>query len=173
MCTWILLYFNSTCSECEAIVISTVALQQLQIIHMLSELGLQIQGSNILIVGETTSLICSSDLDISSIEWLYSGQVVASSTSQQELELEFSPVNDTIHGREYTCRVISPYGSQEETISVVAEGELSDCIATQNSKGVITLHMLSRPGIQWCLKFYIFVDLFSLLQFCFYVDTEV
>ena len=85
-------------------------------------IGLQIEGSSIVTVGQSASLTCSSDLDVSSIEWLYGGQVVARSTSRQELELEFNPVNDTIHGREYTCRVTSPYGSQEETVSIVAEG---------------------------------------------------
>ena len=67
-------------------------------------------------VGQSASLTCSSDLDVSSIEWLYSGQVVARSMGEQELKLEFDPVNDTIHGREYTCRVTSPYGSQERSV---------------------------------------------------------
>ena len=79
--------------------------------------GLQITGNDATLqVGRTASLTCSSDLDVTSIEWLHSGQVVATTTNQQELELVFSPVNDTIHGREYTCRVTSPYGAQERSV---------------------------------------------------------
>lgn len=67
-------------------------------------------------VGESGSMTCSSDLDVTSVEWLYDLQVVSSSTAASELQLVFSPVNDSIHGQEYTCRITYSYGIQEQTI---------------------------------------------------------
>ena len=78
--------------------------------------GLSIRrSSSVFTVGESASMTCSSDLDVTSIEWLYNLQVVSSSTAS-ELQLVFSPVNDSIHGQEYTCRVTSSYGIQEQTV---------------------------------------------------------
>ena len=78
--------------------------------------GLSIRrSSSVFTVGESASVTCSSDLDVTSIEWLYNQQVVSYST-ESELELVFSPVNDSIHGEEYTCQVTAPYGIQEQTV---------------------------------------------------------
>lgn len=78
--------------------------------------GLSIRrSSSVFTVGESASMTCSSDLDVTSIEWLYNLQVVSSSTAS-ELQLVFSPVNDSINGQEYTCRVTSSYGIQEQTV---------------------------------------------------------
>ena len=88
-------------------------------------LGLQITGASApLTVGDTAAITCSSDLDVSSIEWVYDDQVVLSSVGQQELELVFNPVNDTIHNKTYTCRVTSPYGVQEHKVTLTVTGKL-------------------------------------------------
>ena len=119
-------------------------------------IGLQIAASSILFtVGETASLTCSSDLDVSSIEWLYSGQQVANSTGQQQLELVFSPVNDTIHDREYTCRVTSPYGTQEDAHLVIAEGKYCIMINMSYCRGVnptVCLEMITACSILQSLQ---------------------
>lgn len=81
---------------------------------MLSGLSIR-RSNNVFTVGESASVTCTSDLDVTSIEWLYNLQVVSYSTAS-ELQLVFSPVNDSIHGREYTCRVTSSYGIQELTV---------------------------------------------------------
>ena len=87
-------------------------------------IGISIRKSgSILTVGENASLTCTSDLSISSIEWLHNFQVVNSSSSLPELELNFNPVNDSIHGNEYTCRVTSPYGVQEQTVQLVVQSK--------------------------------------------------
>ena len=77
------------------------------------------------IVGQMASITCTSDLDVTSIEWLYDGGVVLSSTGQQELELTFNPVNDSLYGEQYTCRITSPYGIQETTVPIIAESKSS------------------------------------------------
>ena len=84
-------------------------------------LGLQVSMPDVLIVGTVATLTCSSDLDVTTTEWLYNEGVVQSSTGPQA-QLLFNPVNDTIHNRQYTCRVTSSYGAQQQTITVTAEG---------------------------------------------------
>jgi len=88
-------------------------------------LGLRVHGNQaIFTVGQQASVVCSSDLDVNMIEWIYNYNVVVQSSSVEQLSLVFNPVNDSIHGRQYTCRVTSPYGIQEETIQVTAESKL-------------------------------------------------
>ena len=58
-------------------------------------------------VGESATASCKSDAPASMIEWLRDGVVVESAafTGIQELDLVFSPVNDSIHTQVYVCRV--------------------------------------------------------------------
>ena len=50
---------------------------------------------------------CKSDSPATMIEWLRNGMVVESAafTGIQQLDLVFSPVNDSIHNQVYLCRV--------------------------------------------------------------------
>ena len=58
-----------------------------------------------LTVGENAVITCSSVIQ-ASLEWLDNeGRVVASVSSQKQLELMFNPVNDSLHNTQYTCRV--------------------------------------------------------------------
>ena len=85
--------------------------------------GLRISGNEgSLTVGDTATLTCSSDLDVTMIEWLRDGEVVVSSTATVA-ELVLNQVNDSIHEVEYTCRVTSPYGSEERSTTVVVSGK--------------------------------------------------
>ena len=58
-------------------------------------------------VGQSVIASCISDTPATKIEWLRDGVVVKSVTSNsiQELDLVFSPVNDSIHNQVYMCRV--------------------------------------------------------------------
>ena len=58
-------------------------------------------------VGESVTATCKSDAPASMIEWLRNGTVVKSAAfiGIQELDLVFSPVNDSIHAQVYMCRV--------------------------------------------------------------------
>jgi len=85
-------------------------------------LGITIQGRNVYTVGLAETLTCSSDLAVTSMQWIYNFQVV-NSTSTSAVQLSFNPVNETIHGREYTCRSTSPYGIQESTYQVTTQSE--------------------------------------------------
>ena len=84
--------------------------------------GLSIQrSSSVFTVGESASFTCSSDLSVTSVKWLHNFQILAYSSSP-ELSLIFNPVNDSVHGNEYTCQVTTPYGIQEQTVQVIAQG---------------------------------------------------
>ena len=71
-------------------------------------------------VGESATASCKSEAPASMIEWLRDGAVVESAafTGIQELDLVFSPVNDSIHAQVYVCRVTSD-GGDGMTVTVM------------------------------------------------------
>ncbi len=78
-------------------------------------------------VGTCETLTCTTDLDVDSIEWVLVGganqeDLVVVSSSSQEAELVFAPITDRDHEMDYKCVVTSPYGTQEQRITVVVEG---------------------------------------------------
>ena len=91
--------------------------------------GLQISGhsDDEVVLGESVTITCSFDLESTSIEWVYGEEVVTMTTGSQ-LNLTFSPVNDTINNRVYTCRAFTPYGMQEESITIEVQG-ISELLA--------------------------------------------
>lgn len=85
--------------------------------------GLEISGySGQLIVGERATISCTFDLEFSSLEWIYNKEVLVSSSSSQ-IGLSFNPVNDSVHGRQYTCRVRTRYGVQEKNVIILVQGK--------------------------------------------------
>ena len=85
-------------------------------------IGLEISGyDGQLTVGEYATITCSFDLELTSIEWIYNGDVISLSSSSQ-LPLFFSPVNDSVHDRQYTCRAITEHGRQEKNITIFVQG---------------------------------------------------
>ena len=75
------------------------------------EKTVELRGASIardrFMVGTSAITKCFSDVPAIRIEWLNEEAVVllASTTSTQQLDLEFSPVNDSIHGQEFVCKV--------------------------------------------------------------------
>jgi hypothetical protein len=87
--------------------------------------GLQISGyTEYLSVGQSARIICSFDLTFTSIEWLYNNETIVNSTASQ-LDLLFNPVDDSIHGRQYTCRVTTLYGMQEKKLTIQIKGRVN------------------------------------------------
>ena len=64
-------------------------------------------------ISESATASCKSDTPATMIEWLRDGIVVetASFSGIQELDLVFSPVNDSIHNQVYVCRVTRDGGN--------------------------------------------------------------
>ena len=85
------------------------------------------------------SIVCSTDLDVETIEWIRDGVSVDNVTtnndtvatnnatvdnsSSQSLTLVLDPVSVDHHNM-YTCRVTSPYGVQEETVDITVQSKL-------------------------------------------------
>ena len=71
-------------------------------------------------VGESAIASCKSDAPALMIEWLRDGMVVESAafTGIQELDLVFSPVNDSINTQVYVCRVTRD-GGNGRTVTAV------------------------------------------------------
>ena len=87
---------------------------------MLLPIGLQVEGNEFpLTLGESAYINCSSDLDVTRIDWISHRR----GYSTRSLGLLFDQVTLDMHGAQYTCRVTSPYGVQERTITVVTEGK--------------------------------------------------
>ena len=77
-----------------------------------------------LTVGDTVSIsVCSTDLDVTIIEWTRDG-VTVSNSSSQSLTLVLDPVSNDHHDTQYTCRVTSPYGVQEEKVNITVQCRL-------------------------------------------------
>ena len=91
-------------------------------VSCLFQLGLQVIGNSTVVVGQPANISCSTDLKISSLQWVFIDDVVASSTTQQ-VELQFLPVYDFVHNRVYTCRATSAYGIQELSITITVIGK--------------------------------------------------
>lgn len=88
-------------------------------------IGLQLSEYNgHFTVGQSANITCSYDLAFTSIEWLHGNATIMSSTTSQ-LDLSFNPVNDSIHGNQYICRVTTPYGIKEERLTIQIGGTVA------------------------------------------------
>ena len=57
------------------------------------------------------------------MEWIFDGSIIAETTKNQSINLMFTPVEEFLHNRQYTCRAVTSYGTLEKsvTISVLSE----------------------------------------------------
>jgi hypothetical protein len=84
--------------------------------------GIGITGNEAAVaVGTSLLLNCSSDLTILTAEWLYDDEVVAQSIATEAL-LAIPSVNDSLHNRQYRCRVTTPFGVQERNTTITVTG---------------------------------------------------
>ena len=98
--------------------------------------GVWFVGDTNITVGDNTSISCLSDLTVQRVEWVFSGAVVSSSLSQR-VDLSFSPVQEYLHNREYTCRAVTQYGTLERSVRISV---YSKCIYR------LCLHESFKPG---------------------------
>lgn len=84
--------------------------------------GLSITGNEApLTLGTSTQLNCSTDLVALMVEWLYSGMVIVQNLADNSL-LAIPAVNDSLHNRQYTCRITTPFGMQERNTTISVTG---------------------------------------------------
>lgn len=84
--------------------------------------GLHISGNEAPItVGTDLELNCSTDFAALTAEWLYNDVVVAQSVAS-EVSLVIPAVNDSLHNRQYKCRITAPFGVQERNTTIIVTG---------------------------------------------------
>ena len=109
--------------------------------------GLQISPTQMsLTFNDTVSIMCSTDLDVTTIEWIADG-ITEASSNNQSLTLLLDPVSADHHNSQYTCRVISPYGTQEEMINITVQCRQS------NHSSILLYTSNSKPStlVQWLI----------------------
>ena len=72
--------------------------------------------------GNSATLSCTSDLDVIATEWLDGMGTLLLSGTSAVLDLVVDPVTSDLQGQLFTCRVTSPYGTQQQTVSVTVSG---------------------------------------------------
>ena len=78
-------------------------------------IGVVIDNTDNYTVGSDASITCRSDTDTERIEWLtYERAIIVFESNATHLDLLFTPVNDSIHGQVYTCRVIRNHRDMPE-----------------------------------------------------------
>ena len=79
-----------------------------------------------IIVGQPAIASCISDIETTSgtiMEWLHDEDIIERATLTKQLDLVFSPVNDSIHGQVYVCRVTGEDGEHaEKNFTVKVDG---------------------------------------------------
>ncbi len=90
-----------------------------------AQTGIWFVGDTNVSVGENATISCFSDLNVQRVEWLLNGDVIIRSSSLQA-DLTFSPVQEYLHNREYTCRAITAYGTLERSITIVVQSKCHD-----------------------------------------------
>ena len=87
--------------------------------------GVRFSNHEIIKIGSSASITCSSDLGVTSTEWLYNGQVIESAEGAEAV-LVIESVSDVLHDREYTCRARSRFGIEERSIRILVKGQSLD-----------------------------------------------
>ena len=92
---------------------------------LLSSTGITIGGlEQPLTVGWFTTINCTTNITVSSIEWTdQSLAVLESITNQATLDLNISSVSDDLQGQQYTCRAETVEGAvYTETVEIQVVG---------------------------------------------------
>ena len=86
-------------------------------------------GDQPLNVGESATITCMTTLAISSIEWIDDMGTLIIMDSENQLDLVFNPVIDSMHNREYTCRITASDSPLEidEKVTVRVVGKQLSC----------------------------------------------
>ena len=79
------------------------------------KIGVVIENAENYTVGSDASITCRSDTDTERIEWLtHERAIIDFESNATQLDLLFMPINDSIHGQVYTCRVIRNHNDMPE-----------------------------------------------------------
>ena len=78
-------------------------------------------------MGRNVTITCHSDTATDRIEWLTNNEtVIISGIMKEQLDLHFTPVNDSVHGCVYICRVTRNTNEvAEQNFTMNVEGKYS------------------------------------------------
>ena len=77
-----------------------------------------------LTVGQSATITCSTNIQVSSIEWRdQSSAVLSSATDQTEVEYTIPLVRDDLQGLQYTCRAVAATTIYTETVQIQVVGK--------------------------------------------------
>ena len=76
-------------------------------------------------MGSNANITCRSDTDTERMEWLtQEGTIIVSESNVTQLNLAFTPVNDSVHEKVFICRVIrSISDTSEQNFTMNVEGQ--------------------------------------------------
>lgn len=96
-------------------------------VKVTSNVGLEISEGVTFIVGQPAAITCTSAIAVDELIWLDQEGNILFSSSSGEVEianLDFSPVNDSIHNKRFTCRAVL-MGTVEKDINVSVSSRLN------------------------------------------------
>ena len=81
-----------------------------------------------LTVGQSATIRCMTNQQVTSIEWRnQSSDVLASTTDNVVLEYNISLVTDDLQGQRFTCVAVTGDTMYTETVEIQVEGRWSTC----------------------------------------------
>ena len=77
-----------------------------------------------LTVGQPATITCTTNIEVSSIEWMdETSTVLSSATDQTEVEYTIPLVRDDLQGLQYTCRAVAGTTIYTETVEIQVVGK--------------------------------------------------
>ena len=81
-----------------------------------------------LTVGQSATIRCMTNIQVTSIEWRnQSSYVLASTTDNMVLEYNISLVTDDLEGQQFTCVGVAGATMYTQTVEIQVEGRWSTC----------------------------------------------
>ena len=87
--------------------------------------GITLSGlDQALTVGQSVTITCTTNINVSSIEWMdETSAVLNSTTDQTEVEYTIPLVRDDLQGLQYTCRAVAGTTNYTETVEIQVVGK--------------------------------------------------
>ena len=111
--------------------------------HRSYNLGVQTtEIENDIPLGKRLSLNCTTDLAFTIMTWLDSDGKVIANTSEQHLILEINKITKAHHNAQYICQVLSPFGNQNKSVTLLVARQSLTRSATIGGAVVAVLFIL-------------------------------
>ena len=93
-----------------------------------------------MILGEILIINCTTDLAVTTIEWLDEDHKVLNySNKSSYLYLVIDRISATHHNAKYSCRVISPFGNQTKSTTLLISAHKSSANAATTGGAIVAV----------------------------------